>query len=136
MKEEPIKILTNAGQTESCKLYYDMELDPCVLEFDSKSLGRSRYLDRDIFECVVQLRLFLESKGYLLLCNASRIDCYPSGMSRSMSKGRVLNILRIGEHSGKMDTARIFDYAAPKQVATVEGQREFFERWLISVGAK
>ena len=40
------------------------------------------YSGTDYFNILRHVRLSLEAKGVVLLCNASRVDVYPSGMSR------------------------------------------------------
>ncbi|MFC5888119.1 hypothetical protein ACFQ0M_00315 [Kitasatospora aburaviensis] len=82
----------------------------------------------DIFDALSHIRLQIEPLGYQLLCNGARIDAYPSGLSRDMSGGTVLYVLKLGRAA--QQRVSIFDRAAPASVGTVAAQREFFESWL------
>jgi len=79
------------------------------------------------------LRLFIEGKGYLLLCNAARKDAYPSRMALEMGGGRKIYILRHGMQARREDLIDIFGAASIDQVCTVAEQRASYESWTRSL---
>jgi hypothetical protein len=90
----------------------------------------------DLFEAMIGLRKELEGLGCLLLCAGARADVFPSGMSRSMAGGRKAYVTRLGMPAGRSDVVDIFDYAGPESVGTVEQQREFHQKWIVSQGGQ
>lgn len=82
----------------------------------------------DWFDALQQIRLQLETEGYIPLCNGSRIDAHPSRMSRDMSGGTVLYLHRQKWKARKR--VYIFDPATKDKVGTVAEQNEFYKKWL------
>lgn len=81
----------------------------------------------DLFEALIALRLKLEETGYRVLCAGARVDVFPSGMSRNMGGARKAYITRLGEPATNL--IDIFDEAKAELVGTVEGQKEFHNKW-------
>ena len=50
-----------------------------ILSYERKKLVQ---IARDFFEALCLIRLQLEAENTMILCNGSRYDAYPSGMSR------------------------------------------------------
>ena len=73
----------------------------------------------------MQVRLDLERQGIRLLCNGARVECAPSGMTRSMSLGRKAYIHHLGQQGRSEDLVDIFDEAEPSSIGTVAEQEEF-----------
>lgn len=133
VKERNIKVLKGNTEVVECFVDFNTKSEPCFLRFKSKEISDYETNGIDIFECVNHLRDFLSTKACLLLCCGARRDCYPSGMSRQMSKGTVLYRLRDSCHPTKDDIVHIFDYADPDIIASVKEQRSYYESWIKSV---
>lgn len=87
----------------------------------------------DLWEALVVLRLELERLGFLLSCNGSRRNVFPSAMLRQTSGGRLAYALTLprGDHAGP--AVDILDPAGPTHdLTTVALQREWFDAWLAS----
>ena len=87
----------------------------------------------DVFDALVAMRLQLEQDGYRLLCNAARKDAYPSRMSREMSGGRKVYLLKPGRQALREDLIDVFDPATYDEVGTVAEQRSNYEAWIRSL---
>jgi len=122
----------DATQREACLLTYETG-NICSIEFASSFCSGIAFSGRDLFDALVGLRLHLEKDGWYLLCAGSRLNAYPSGMSRDMSKGRRLSLLFLGTPARREDKADIFDPAEIEDVSDVETQKAYFERWLKSL---
>ncbi|CAN3985909.1 hypothetical protein [Kitasatospora purpeofusca] len=123
----PMSVLGTGGVEERWRLFLENGEVPGIVLRSSDGTAWSAEGD-DIFDALSHIRLQIEPLGYQLLCNGARIDAYPSGMSRDMSGGTVLYVLKLGR--GAQQRVSIFDRAAPASVGTVAAQREFFESWL------
>lgn len=88
--------------------------------------------DRDLYESLKKLRKELEKADTYLLCNGSRIDIFPSGMSRSMGGGRDANKVKIGKQNTNV-LYDIFDYTDPENIVTVEEQEKYINEWIDSL---
>lgn len=75
------------------------------------------------FFVLVDLRKDLENLGYLLICNGSRIDVYPSRMS---SVGSNAYLLKPNQKALLTDIVNIFDTTDRIDlITTVERQKEY-----------
>uniref|UniRef100_UPI0036702A91 hypothetical protein n=1 Tax=Microcoleus anatoxicus TaxID=2705319 RepID=UPI0036702A91 len=126
-----IKISEGSNHLSECTLSYQ-NTQPCVIDFHNSELEHHHFEGRDVFDCLCQLRVFLEKKGWNILCNGSRIDAYPSPMSRDMGGGMKLYHLILGKRPQRGDLLRIFDRAEPDQIGTIEEQRAYYEKWRAS----
>jgi hypothetical protein len=79
----------------------------------------------DLFECLIKVRLLLESHGLLLCCQEARPNVFPSGLNRQMSNGRLAYPLRRMPPLTDDDLVDIFKPAEPSEVGTVEQQMDF-----------
>ncbi|GAA4179348.1 hypothetical protein GCM10022252_00720 [Streptosporangium oxazolinicum] len=77
----------------------------------------------DLFECLIEIRKDLESKGILLCCQGARPDVFPSGMARQMGDGRFAYHLRRDRKITSEDMVDIFSPAEPSEVVSIEDQR-------------
>lgn len=107
---------------------------PWSLRLDAQGLESIDAQASDLFECLVSVRKKLQERGFKLLCNAARRDVYPSGMSRQMSGGACAYVLRMGHPGKSKDIVNIFDPASKDVVASIEDQKEYFEKWSKSLG--
>ncbi|MCT7981394.1 hypothetical protein [Laspinema olomoucense] len=126
-----IKSLEGDNQLSECTLFYQ-NTRPCIIVFQNAELGNHQFEGKDVFDGFCELRLFLEKKGWNILCNGARVDAYPSSMSRDMGGGMKLYHLQIGKRPQRSDLLRIFDKAEPNKIGTIEEQRLYYERWRAS----
>jgi hypothetical protein len=86
-------------------------------------MARFKFVESDIFGSLIQARLELEHKGFLLCCQGARPNVFPSGMLKQMNDGRVAHALDhpLSEDGG----VDCFADADPSEVGTVEQQRQF-----------
>lgn len=117
---------------ESCELNYEQGT-PINIQVQTQSLGIMTFTDNDMFGALSKIRLQLETKGYLLLCNAARKDAYPSKMMREMGGGRKIYLLTLRTQARREDLVDIFGPATPDQVGTVAEQHAFYESWIRSL---
>lgn len=132
MEHISVAIVSEQGETEACQIDYERG-PPVVVTLHSQRFGEMVATDEDVFEALCKLRLRLEEEGCLLLCNAARKDAYPSRMSRQMSGGRKVYLLKPGVQGRREDLIDVFDAAPLDQVGTVTEQRLMFEDWLRSL---
>jgi hypothetical protein len=126
-----IKLSEGTNHLSECTLSYQ-NTQPCMIDFQNSELGHHHFEGRDVFDCLCQLRHFLERIGWNILCNGSRIDAYPSSMSRDMGGGMKLYHLKLGKRPQRSDLLRIFERAEPDQIGTIEEQRAYYEKWCAS----
>ncbi len=100
------------------------------LELTAPEIGVRAADASDVFECLRRLRTNLDREGTRLCCNGARLNVWPSGMARDMGGGWKAYVLQIGRRASVKDLVDIFDPAPIEDVATVEEQRRFAEKWL------
>lgn len=121
---ETLKIQTAEGKLFDAKLTYYGGGRKWTLEFTSPITEKLSFNEGDVFECLTQLRLELAKYGCKPLCAGARIDVYPSGMSRDMGGGKLLQVFS-SEPTNEWEDVKhvwIFDYAEPDLIASVEEQ--------------
>jgi hypothetical protein len=104
-----------------------------ILSYEQRVLAQ---IAKDFFEALCLIRLQLEAENIIILCNGSRYDAYPSGMSRQMSNGLALYIHKLGEPSKRQDLVNIFDRADMELISSVSEQKDFYYKWLASLSNK
>ena len=102
---------------------------------DLKNTVELRYEQGDIllsaedsypFFALTKIRAELEKMNCLLICNGSRLDVYPSGMS---SVGLLAYELVVGQKATK--TVNIFDGCENiSLISTVNQQKAYFDEWV------
>lgn len=132
MERLSVAIASEQGETEACEIDYERG-PPVVVKLHSRRFGEINATDEDLFGALCKLRTRLEEDNYLLLCNAARKDAYPSRMSRQMSGGRKVYLLKPGMQGRREDLVDVFDAAPLDQVGSVGEQRLMFEAWLRSL---
>lgn len=105
---------------------------------DNRNLVEVAYKGRDFFLskedtfpffALAKIRLELEKMDMFIMCNASRIDVYPSGMS---AISLMAYELEMGLQAKKL--VNIFDPIEDRSLlATVEEQKQFRSNWLKSL---
>ena len=86
----------------------------------------------NIFDSVLELRKKLELNNIYLLCNASAINVYPSGMQKEFGGTKAYK-LQMGKQATLNDVVDIFDYDSELKIGSVKEQEEFYENWIESL---
>ena len=125
-----IEIINN-GKIEKNKLFLSEIEDEINLKIE---IERVIYFSKsdNIFDSVVELRKKLELKNIYLLCNASVINVYPSGMQKEFGGTKAYK-LQMGKQATLSDVVDIFDYDSELKIVSVKEQEEFFESWIESL---
>ena len=122
--------IINNGKIEKNKLFLSEIEDEINLKIE---IERTIYFSKsdNIFDSVVELRKKLELKNIYLLCNASVINVYPSGMQKEFGGTKTYK-LQMGKQATLSDVVDIFDYDSELKIGSVKEQEEFFESWIES----
>ena len=120
--------IINNGKTEKNKLFLLEIKDEINLKIE---IERTIYFSKsdNIFDSVVELRKKLELKNIYLLCNASVINVYPSGMQKEFGGTKAYK-LQMGKQATLSDVVDIFDYDSELKIGSVKEQEEFYENWI------
>lgn len=124
-----IEIINNR-KIEKNKLFLSEIEDEINLKIE---IERTIYFSKsdNIFDSVVELRKKLELNNIYLLCNASAINVYPSGMQKEFGGTKAYK-LQMGKQATLNDVVDIFDYDNRLKIGSVKEQEEFYESWLES----
>ena len=124
--------IINNGKIEKNKLFLSEIEDEINLKIE---IERTIYFSKsdNIFDSVVELRKKLELNNIYLLCNASVINVYPSGMQKEFGGTKAYK-LQMGKQATLNDVVDIFDYDNRLKIGSVKEQEEFYESWLESLG--
>ena len=125
-----IRILNN-GKVEKNKLFLLEIEDEINLKIEIENMVYFSKSD-NIFDSVVELRKKLELKNIYLLCNASVINVYPSGMQKEFGGTKAYK-LQMGKQATLSDVVDIFDYDSELKIGSVKEQEEFFKSWIESL---
>ena len=120
--------IINNGKIEKNKLFLSEIEDEINLKIE---IERTIYFSKsdNIFDSVVELRKKLELNNIYLLCNASAINVYPSGMQKEFGGTKAYK-LQMGKQATLNDVVDIFDYDSELKIGSVKEQEEFYENWL------
>ena len=121
----------NNGKIEKSKLFLLEIEDEINLKIEIENMVYFSKSD-NIFDSVVELRKKLELKNIYLLCNASVINVYPSGMQKEFGGTKAYK-LQMGKQATLSDVVDIFDYDSELKIGSVKEQEEFFESWIESL---
>ncbi|HEY7023128.1 MAG TPA: hypothetical protein VH349_18565 [Ktedonobacterales bacterium] len=130
--EVEIKIAAADGDIHLCRVSY-ISGPSVALTVRSPMFGEGTFTAPDLFDALVAFRLYLEARGYLLLCNAARRDAYPSRMAREMGGGRKVYLLCMGCQARMSDLVDSLEEASLELVTTVAAQKAAYEAWLDSL---
>ena len=125
-----IEIINN-GKIEKNKLFLSEIEDEINLKIE---IERTIYFSKsdNIFDSVVELRKKLELNNIYLLCNASAINVYPSGMQKEFGGTKAYK-LQMGKQALLIDVVDIFDYDSELKIGSVKEQEEFYKNWIESL---
>jgi hypothetical protein len=132
MKERIIKLLKPNGDVVDTRVKFT-DTPPWCIEAIVDGLQVLEFHGGDLFDCLCKLRTELDKLGIKLLCNGSRIDAYPSRMSRDMGGAKKVYLLTMGQQGRLEDLVDIFDEAPAERIGTVEEQKAFYRKWLDSL---
>ena len=123
--------IINNGKIEKNKLFLSEIEDEINLKIE---IERTIYFSKsdNIFDSVVELRKKLELNNIYLLCNASAINVYPSGMQKEFGGTKAYK-LQMGKQAILIDVVDIFDYDSELKIGSVKEQEEFYENWIESL---
>lgn len=124
-----IEILNN-GKVEKSKLFLLEIEDEINLKIEIENMVYFSKSD-NIFDSVVELRKKLELNNIYLLCNASVVNIYPSGMQKEFGGTKAYK-LQMGKQAALTDVVDIFDYDNELKIGSVKEQEEFYKNWLES----
>ena len=122
--------IINNGKIEKNKLFLSEIEDEINLKIE---IERTIYFSKsdNIFDSVAELRKKLELNNIYLLCNASVINVYPSGMQKEFGGTKAYK-LQMGKQATLNEVVDIFDYDSELKIGSVKEQEEFYENWLES----
>lgn len=80
------------------------------------------------------VRRQMEIEGFFPLCCGARLDVAASGMARGARATRKVYRLELGKQALRENLVDIFDPAEKENVSTLQEQRDFYEKWLASLG--
>ena len=125
-----IEIINN-GKIEKNKLFLSEIEGEINLKIE---IERTIYFSKsdNIFDSVVELRKKLELNNIYLLCNASAINVYPSGMQKEFGGTKAYK-LQMGKQALLIDVVDIFDYDSELKIVSVKEQEEFYKNWIESL---
>ena len=123
--------ILNNGKIEKSKLFLLEIEDEINLKIEIANMVYFSKSD-NIFDSVVELRKKLELKNIYLLCNASVINVYPSGMQKEFGGTKAYK-LQMGKQATLSDVVDIFDYDSELKIVSVKEQEEFFKSWIESL---
>jgi hypothetical protein len=129
-EERVITAIDSSGRSFVVNARVSTRKEGYRLELTAPELGVRAADASDVFECLCRLRTQLDREGIRLCCNGARLNVWPSGMARDMGGGLKAYVLQIGRRATIDDLVDIFDSAPVEDVATVEEQRRFAEKWL------
>ena len=126
-----IEILNN-GKVEKSKLFLLETEDEINLKIEIENMVYFSKSD-NIFDSIVELRKKLELNNIYLLCNASAINVYSSGMQKEFGGTKAYKLQMGKQATLSDDVVDIFDYDNELKIGSVKEQEEFYENWLESL---
>jgi len=120
-----VKVVRRNKQTIDCTVVVSVS-STFNMRISGITLDQEEFVADSMFDAMRAMRKKLEEQGALLLCAGSRIEVFPSAMSRVGYKAYVT---RLGFQARRGDLIHIFDYAGPELVGAVEQQYEFHRQW-------
>jgi hypothetical protein len=131
--QKELQIQHSSGEIIKGKLLIHKRLKHCKIELISDKIPVLECIKTNFFECLTDLRKKLEQLDYRPLCNGARLNMYIFREMIQIYRGDRSHTLAYGQIPEDEDELKIFEYAAPHLIASVDEQREFYESWLESV---
>ncbi|QEU30914.1 hypothetical protein EGJ50_10635 [Pseudomonas luteola] len=127
--ERTISILNN-GKLESAKIIYCLN-NPSRIELFLSDGNKFSSLGNNLFESFSNMRRSL--KYIIFLCKGAKINVYPSRMSSQMSSGLMAYEVKMGRPALRENLVNIFDYEDERICINPDDQKNYFEKWLMSI---
>ena len=127
-----VQIASGTGVIQPCHLTY-AEARTLTLTARSPAFAEVSFSASNLFDALTEFRLFLEARGYLLLCNVARKDTYISRMAKEMGGGFKVYVLHPGQQARMNEMVDSLGEAPLELVTTVAQQRTAYEQWLRSL---
>jgi hypothetical protein len=127
-----VKIASATGVIQPCHLTYS-GAPTVTLTARSPAFTEGSFSASNLFDALTDFRLFLEGRGYLLLCNVARKDTYTSRMAKEMGGGAKMYVLHPGQQARMNEMVDTLGEAPLELVTTVAHQRTAYEHWLRSL---
>jgi hypothetical protein len=131
--QKELQIQHSSGEIIKGELLIHRRLEHCKIELISNKTPTLECIKTNFFECLIDLRRKLEELKYRPLCNGARLDMYISRKMISYYRGDRSHILAYGQIPEDEDELKIFEYAAPHLIGSVEEQKKIYKSWLESV---
>lgn len=119
---EVFDLLALRADETSIRIAIELLEDPVGLRMASHDVPGVRFEGDNLFKCLIDARLELESRGLLLCCQGCRPDVFPSGMLQQMNGGRFAYKLHRNAPLSEGDIIDIFASAEPSEVASVSSR--------------
>jgi hypothetical protein len=127
-----LEMFNRSGDIVQCTLSFSSR-PPWIIEFYSPTIGQHHSSGDDLFESLSNLRSKLEQLNWFIMCFGSRIDTYPSRMSRQMSGGKKLYLLKMGEPANEQNLVDTFEATSAEKIGTLAEQLAYYRQWLNSL---
>ena len=127
-----VRIASATGVIQPCHLTYS-DAPTVTLTARSPAFAEVSFSASNLFDALTEFRLFLEARGYLLLCNVARQDTYISRMAKDMGGGVKVYVLHPGQQARMNEMVDALGEAPFDLVTTVAQQRTAYEQWLASL---
>lgn len=132
MENINLQLWDSRSDTESeARLQIDSQRGKIVLE--SSLSGKLEIETESVGESLKLIRRYLQDRRMFLLCAGSIPNVAASGMSKQMGGGRKVYCLKMGEPGRMINLVDVFTPCSKEDVATIEAQKEFYEKWKISL---
>lgn len=134
MDNQQVIFLIGGDDDERATFAWDEVDDDCRVRCSFR--GRSiEATAPDFFEALCDLREQLLADGLIPFCYGASLNVYPSPMARSMGGGLKAYRLKLGQQALAADLTGIFAEGPDIVPASVENQREYYDRWIASLRA-
>jgi hypothetical protein len=119
--KQDLKIHCGFSVVKTAKIELFQRKCDCVLRFLFDENTAIDFVNYDFFECLTDLRIYLENKNCFPLCNGARMDICCGGMLREATNGCWGYIVSSNESIVQdEEEVYIFDYADLSLISTVD----------------
>ena len=129
-----VALVTDGKITGSCQLEFSRQ-QPWQITLTQHD-GQTEHAQADSLpEALAKIRTALGTRGIDLACQGCRSDVRPSQMSIQSGGGRHSYVIRLGASTRREDIVDIFAPTDIKNIASVEQQALYAQKWLDSLQA-
>ncbi|MFC1420893.1 hypothetical protein [Streptacidiphilus cavernicola] len=117
---ESVTLSTVNASGEQAQVKFEIsDQPPANIKMSDNDLGIVEFGGVDLFDCLINVRKFLELNGRLLCCQGACPSVLPSGMTRQMTDGRMAYRLR--DDGVALSDEDLVDIFAPAECFEVVG---------------